>query len=69
MKMKHRSEHPSFDKHGSCTRCGLGIRFGKRCPPGFWMTKAEGKAWDAFSPAERTAMEARLCADDTKGRA
>jgi hypothetical protein len=58
--MAKRAHHPSFAPDGSCTRCGLGRRFGSICPPGFWMTKRESETWQGMTPKQRTAFEASL---------
>lgn len=61
-----RTEHPSFDKNGGCTRCGLPNRAGKHCPPGFWMTRAEQREWDALGDRQRDALEKRLIAKEQR---
>lgn len=42
-----RAEH-RLNRVGKCARCGLSKRFGKLCPPGFWMTRLERHTWAAM---------------------
>lgn len=54
-----RADH-QLDARGDCRRCGLSRRFGKICPPGFWMTKYESAQWHTLAEHERPAFE-RWC--------
>lgn len=56
-----------LDASGDCRRCGLDRRFGTFCPPGFWMTVSERRAWDAANDDGRSVVEARALA--VRGRA
>ena len=64
---KHRSEHHpkrETDTRGvaysTCSRCGM-LDGHPYCPPGYWMTNAEGQAWDSMrSDDEREAFEVSL---------
>jgi hypothetical protein len=54
--VNRRALHPSFSG-AWCTRCGLTLRSGETCPPGFWMTKAQAKEWDAAGISKQRELE------------
>lgn len=55
-----RADHRLDKDKRTCRRCGLTKFDASYCPPGFWMTKAEAKAWYAAADKDRAALEQRF---------
>ena len=51
-----RADH-RLDAHGVCRRCALTPAHAEECPPGFWMTELESRAWYELPPSSRHAYE------------